>query len=884
MPSRFTTLAARISPLVIITSAACAGLALYAFLIDLPFWQQLSTAGTLLLLGLCLPWLFERQREDDWVAAGVVTGLSLLILILGNPQALWIVLVITTLCLATVLSESRLWLALAFMWLGWLSILLISISIPLTTLLAFAISRGIILSVIGIWARSAIRQPPVSVAQTKNTEDLSSSAVQRLSRASSRLRVLARRQDMLEEIVSAAKAIGPFEYAAIGDVDWRSGSVCITVVLGASGRTLGASEGLTLTWSEIAPLLKDTNRINERTYVVSALPFRSVPQETYAVIPMYTAKGEITGILAVATRTAEFTGFASLLELLVLQGEAALETMGIQAKLAQRLEQTAAEMNRSTADVQRALSQTEQLYHVIRALSAILEPQQLLDRALMLISQSTQAERGGVMLADPRSGRLRFGTNIERHLTQSEAVALERGQGLAGWVVENQAVAIIPNTAEDERWLVRNKHDTDGRSALAVPLLFEDTAMGVITLIHSSQGHFTAEHAKFVQAIADQLATLLNNARQYQALVDNVQRLNELLDQREEEASKSMAIVRSIGDGVVVGDRMGRIRLINPAAEHILSIEASKYLGQSLLSLPGPTETNSTDQEQEDFQEFELNGRFVRASSTPVVTANQDWLGSVVVYHDVSAMHLADRLKTEFVATASHELRTPLTSIGGYIDLLLLNTLGPINDQQRQFLSVVRDNITRLTAILNDLLDMSRIESGHMRLQRRPLDLDTLLHNLVMEMHQQWSDKHISLALDIPSELPTIIADEDRVRQIIANLLSNAYKYTYDHGRIDLLVRNGHGKVVIEVHDTGVGIARHDQDHIFTRFYRTENPLKEQAGGTGLGLTITKSLVELHGGAIHFESQEGKGSSFIVELPIGGDAEWTPAAWLEGVD
>ncbi len=886
--SRFATLIARVPPLVRAASLLCLGLAAYTPLLRVEAWRIWISAGLLVVLAGLLPWLLDRKRQDDWMAALLIAVSCLAVVLLSEASsALWLLLIVAALSVATVLSGWRIWAVLAAVWAIWAAVALNTPTVSMRTLLPDLVLRGAMLALVAYWARTAIRVPPVSVAKTSSAGS-ATPTIQRLTRACDRLRTTTRRRDIFEELVSAAKAVGPFEYAAIANVDWRAGLVTLEVVLGASGQTLGASEGIDLTWSEIAPLWREDQRVGDRAFLVDQLPFRALESERYVLLPLHNNANEIIGLLAIGAEEPNakerLSEAVPLLELLAAQGATALETTSMQSRLAQRLEQTAAEMSSANEDAQRARWQAENLYHIVRALSTTLDPQQLLDQALILIAQATQAERGGIMLAEQRSGRLMFGTNMDRHLTKSEAAALERGQGLAGWVMEHKSIAIIPNTAEDERWLVRSEHDAMGRSALAVPLDHDGTAIGVIILINNGVGHFTSEHAQFVQVIGDQVATMLINARQHQELQDKANRLGQLLEQREEEASKSLAILRSIGDGVVVGDRLGRIRLVNPAAERLLNIESQKYLGQSLIALPGPIDIDHNPPSDEDFQEFEVNGRIIRAFNTPVVTNDDEWLGSVLVYHDVSATQLADRLKTEFVATASHELRTPLTSIGGYIDLLLLNTLGPINEQQRQFLSVVKLNIERLTAILNDLLDMSRIEAGNVRLQRRPINLEEILHPLVLELHQKWSTKNISLALDMPGDLPQVIADTDRVRQILYNLLSNAYKYTYEHGRIDLIVRNGGQKITITVRDTGVGIAERDKEHIFTRFYRTENPLKEQAGGTGLGLTITKSLVELHGGRIWFESAEGKGSTFVVELPVGGDADWTPAAWLEGVE
>ena len=879
--SRFARIRTQIRPLVWAMLGYTLALIVYAWWAQLPVNDLLVVSSLLGVLVVALPFLLTVEGHWPHVRAAVLVLLPTAVVVFSaaTPSALWLGLVIPALVVPRLLPRRSSFIALGFGMAGWLigSFFVANQAFILRDVLI----RSAAILLVALATRLTLRPARSHVAP------LTEPPLQRLTRACERLRNAPQLDDIFDELASAAKASGPWAFASVLTVNWRAGTTQLAVVLGASGRTLGATETLVLPWSDFVPLLRDDHRVSDHTYLAERLPFRTIPDEYYVLVPLHTRTGEIAALLAVGddqpNARARLSEAAPLLELLAAQAATALEYLTSHATLTQAMAATTTELGRTAEAANRARSRAENLYHIVRALSTTLEPQPLLDQALILIAQATQAERGGIMLLDSRTGRLVFGTNLDRHLTRSEAAALERGQGLAGWVVEHNQVVVMPNTAADPRWLARTQHDARGRSALAVPLEEAGAVIGVVVLLHNELDHFTTEHANFVQVIGDQVATMLANVRQHQHLAERVTKLAQLLEQREEDASKSFAIVRSIGDGVVVGDRVGRIRLINPAAEKLLNIEASKYLGQSLIALPGIPDSDQRTADPEAFQQFEINGTIIRAVSTPVFTGTNEWMGSVLVYRDITAQQLADRLKTEFVATASHELRTPLTSIGGYIDLLLLNTLGALNDQQRQFLSVVKNNIERLTAILNDLLDVSHIESGHVRLQRGPVNLEELLQSTVMELHQQWTNKNISWAIDIPPDMPPIVADAERLRQVMINLLSNAYKYTQDGGRIDLIVRNGGGDVHISVKDTGVGIAEKDHQHIFSRFFRTENPLKEQAGGTGLGLSISKSLVELHGGRIWFDSIEGHGTTFTVQLPISGDADWTPAPWLAGV-
>src|SRR5262249_23377664 len=271
--------------------------------------------------------------------------------------------------------------------------------------------------------------------------------------------------------------------------------------------------------------------------------------------------------------------------------------------------------------------------------------------------------------------------------------------------------------------------------------------------------------------------------------------------------------------------------------------------------------------------------RTLRAHFAPVLSNSGERHGGVVVYHDISREVLSDKLKSEFIATASHELRTPLTSIRGYIDLLLLGTLGELSQQQNDFLKVVKSNVVRLVELIDDLLDVSRAEAGEMRLRRETLNLAEVLYEVGESLYSQFTARSISLAIDVPDGLPEIVADRQRLRQIVVNLVSNACKYTPEGGHVDLIACTCGDNLRVDGRDTGVGIAEEARSHIFTPFFRADNPLREEAGGTGLGLSITKTLVSLHGGEIWFDTNEGAGTTFSFTLPIGTN-DWLPADWL----
>jgi signal transduction histidine kinase len=225
-----------------------------------------------------------------------------------------------------------------------------------------------------------------------------------------------------------------------------------------------------------------------------------------------------------------------------------------------------------------------------------------------------------------------------------------------------------------------------------------------------------------------------------------------------------------------------------------------------------------------------------------------------------------NRLKTEFVTIVSHELRTPLTSIAGYVELLLAGEAGKLVQAQREYLGTVKNNADRLIELIEDLLDISRIEAGKVELNRTRLDLSQLIQEVAGLLRPQIEAKRQLLTLNLADALPVLVGDAKRVMQILTNLLSNAHKYTPPGGRITVAVRGEDGRVRVEVQDTGIGLSSDDQAQLFAKFFRAKNPATRQVGGTGLGLAITRSLVEMHGGEITVSSAPGQGSTFGFTL------------------
>ena len=250
----------------------------------------------------------------------------------------------------------------------------------------------------------------------------------------------------------------------------------------------------------------------------------------------------------------------------------------------------------------------------------------------------------------------------------------------------------------------------------------------------------------------------------------------------------------------------------------------------------------------------------------------EEYLGSVSLIRDITRDVEVDRLKSEFVTMVSHELRTPITPIKGYADMLLMGAAGGLAPQQTKFVEVIRSNADRLNLLVNDLLDISRIEAGRVEVALQPVNVREIIASVMdtLRVRAAETGKTLTLQTDLADDLPPARGDYNRVTQVIMNLAENAFNYTPPAGTVTLRARVDAGRdLIVEVSDTGVGIPLDIQPRLFDRFFRGENALVMATAGTGLGLSIAKQLMEMQGGRIWLQQSEPeRGSTFAIALPV----------------
>ncbi|MFQ5340271.1 MAG: response regulator [Anaerolineae bacterium] len=352
------------------------------------------------------------------------------------------------------------------------------------------------------------------------------------------------------------------------------------------------------------------------------------------------------------------------------------------------------------------------------------------------------------------------------------------------------------------------------------------------------------------------------------------------------------AILESTNEAILMLDTEGRCVVANQRVTDFFGLargqmygmagdELFSQLGQALADKAGfeqITEGLLSDPEVIQTREFDVvqpNPRTLMWYSVPVRNDQDITFGRISIFRDVTAERQADKMKSEFVSMVSHELRTPLTSIKGFTDLMLAGDAGPLSNDQDEFLKIVQSNVNRLVALIEDLLDVSRIEAGQITLQPTSVNVGQVIREVAHSIRPQLSRKDQSLVVEVPKALPAAWGDRDRTTQILVNLVANAHKYSPDSSSITITARAS-DELHVSVSDTGQGIAPADQAHLFDRFYRAGRSTSYRSGGTGLGLSIARSLVEAQGGRIWVDSVLGEGSTFSFTLPLAPEVALIP--------
>ena len=486
------------------------------------------------------------------------------------------------------------------------------------------------------------------------------------------------------------------------------------------------------------------------------------------------------------------------------------------------------------------------LSSVGKGVASLLDLDRLLIRLVDAAVYLSGAEEGWLMMLDEGTNELyvRAAKGIEEK--QARNLRLRVQDSLAGAVIRSGEPIVI----DSGRHKVKTAYIVN--SLIAVPLKVGQRTLGVLSVdFRIAKRTFSSSAVGLLAALADYAAIAIENAK--------------LFTQVQDGRSKLGAILNGTTDAILVTDEQYHIVLLNRSAAKILDIDPTSSLGRPVLEVISSTELRSlfaqaVDPEAERFVEVPVGGhRTFNANLTPI-----QGIGYVVVMQEISHLKELERLKNEFVSTVSHDLRSPLTSIRGFVDLIEM--AGPLSDQQKSFVSKIRMGVTDITDLIEELLDLGRIEAGA-AFEFAPLDLNEVIVHATETLRGHASSKEQRLHISTPPRLPIVMGNRLRLSQAVSNLVGNAIKYTPEGGRIVVWAEEQNHQVLVSVQDTGIGVSAEDQTKLFEKFYRVKSKETDDIPGTGLGLAITKSIIERHEGRIWVDSEIGKGSTFTFLIP-----------------
>ena len=345
-----------------------------------------------------------------------------------------------------------------------------------------------------------------------------------------------------------------------------------------------------------------------------------------------------------------------------------------------------------------------------------------------------------------------------------------------------------------------------------------------------------------------------------------------------EDKNETEAVVRSIAEGLVVVNSEGKVVMMNPAAEKLLGVASKDKIGkpvteglkeEQLISL-AKTSPGQTNREIELISQQDATKKVLRASSAVIENADGQTIGMVAVLSDITKQKELDRMKAQFVTSVSHELRTPLVIMQKSLFLFLEEPGTQLSSHQQECLAIIDRNLKRLTLLINDLLDLSKMEAGKMQLKRELCQIRKIIDEALEGLVNWAQTKSITIEKIIPENLPDVNVDPNRIIQVLNNLIGNAIKFTPNNGKItvEALFRKEMVDVGISVKDTGLGISKQSLSKVFEKFYQAEERASTDISGTGIGLSIVKEIVQLHGGKVWVESEKGEGARFAFTLPL----------------
>lgn len=517
------------------------------------------------------------------------------------------------------------------------------------------------------------------------------------------------------------------------------------------------------------------------------------------------------------------------------------------ARLLEERDQLTQQLLKANRQLERQLQELNAIYTIGRSVTSVLDLNRVLNRVVEAAVYVAGAEEGLLLLLDDEKNELylRAAKNVDEKLARSLRVRVD--DSVAGRAIQTARPVLV--TGEHAKLATGYLVQAMLYLPLRVPERGVIGALGVIN--RESERTFSERDVFLLSALADYAAIAIENARLFEAA--------------EVERVKLETVLRGAEEVIVVVDGENNILLCNAAARATLGLDEAVGLHCPVAeAIPNHTLRDVFAQARETGKAVHSevllqDGRTFNAQLTPI-----EGVGRVLMMQDITHLKELDRIKSGLVATVSHDLRTPLTTIQGYIELL--PRVGSVNAQQQEFIQRVHESMENITELIGSLLDINRIEAGF-DLEMVPCDLVQVIDGVIKDFQPWVEEKKQELRWQPPERLPLVQCNPHRLRQVMANLVNNATKYTPEGGWIAVSAEEEDGYVVVHVADNGIGIPPAQQPYVFDKFFRVESEEALDTTGKGLGLAIVKAVIEKHNGRVWVESKPGVGSVFSFVLP-----------------
>ncbi len=517
------------------------------------------------------------------------------------------------------------------------------------------------------------------------------------------------------------------------------------------------------------------------------------------------------------------------------------------------------------AEIQRRVNQLSAINTVAAVISQSLDLHRTLETALDAVLSVIPVEASGISLIDDAAGELvmRAQRGWKRDFVTTP-MRIKLGYGMSGLVVANNEVVISGDISKDPRLVVPAVAEEQFQAMAMAPMHARGKVIGVLSVMSNQPYTFNSEEIEVLCAIADQVGVALDNARLYESTREQQNRL--------------AAVLQSTADAIIATDDQRRVTVINEAAERLFNLSATSVVGQLITDLPLALELRESlaaalaappDGSARTF-DLKLPGDvflsvIVSAVSAPSRFEDRQFNGYVMVFQNVTHLKQAERARLEFIQTAAHDLRNPLGVTLSALTLLNRSWHNP-TATEREIIDIAMRGLNRMQDLIDDLLHLEKLESG---LDFHPdwCDVAEVVVGCGQDISPALERRNQRLQVEIAPDLPRVYADARWLTRALANLLSNANKYTPEGGVIVLRASVEDSELRIEVSDNGPGIPLDAQSRLFERFYRVQQT-EDIAPGTGLGLAIVKSVADLHHGRVTVESAPGRGSCFCLAVPL----------------